>query len=843
MANRRTPASSFFPRHGKTQKRLLLAFGALALAGILLGAVSSAGADTSGGWASAPGQADLWISSLLILGAWTVFRFKPVEWRWLGMALSGAASLRYVTWRLTWTLSFPDPLSGTLSLLLLVAEVYTVVLLFAGHFQAFRPIRRVTPPMPRDARWPSVDVYITTLDESVDVVRRTAVGCRAMRYAGRKKVWLLDDGSRIEMRRLAEQLGIGYLARSSREGAKAGNLNAAMERTGGELIAQFDADHVPVRSFLEETVPFMVTDDNLAFVQTPHKFQNSDVYQRNLAVGSQVANEQDLFFRVLQPGADFWNAAWFCGSNAVLRREAIEDVGGFAEETVTEDAHTSLRLHARAWNSAYYDKVLAGGVTPETFADALSQRMRWCLGMTGIVRRDNPLTMRGLTLAQRICWFASTFFFFFGLPRVLFFLAPVAFLLYDLSAINAAVLPAACLFLPHIVAAWMSTSGASRNYRHSFWSEVYESSMAFHMAFASIWGLFTRRRLPFRVTPKEVRRDHTSWSLKTAAPAATLGTLTLAGMVAGINKLGDIGIEHSGVIALNLAWASWNLVILTTATLATIDRPQRRRHPRMRVYLPVRVSWSLGGMTTTLKGVATDVSEGGASLLVDGMIPADHPLRVTFDPDEEPLTLGAEMVYCRDSDDPRAHRYALRYTEVSEVDRVRLIEWMYTDPDTWSSSPRPAEAGRALWQLLTTGWRMLRHRELPVLRKEPRVPQWREATLEVGQERHTVALHDLSQGGALVEIPSGVLSRGRPVVLEIAGTRGEPLQLDGTVESRRGKRSYVLKFAELPETVRVDLVWDLYVHPSLQAADADADTVFSSEPPDDRTGGWTAEAS
>ena len=624
MALRSTPASSYFLGKGKTQKRLLVAFGVLALTGVLLGALSPGGTYAHDGWASAPGTIDLWISSILILGAWAVFKFRPHRMRWVGMALSGAASLRYLTWRLTYTLSFNDPVSGIFSVLLFAAEIYTVVMLFSGHFQAFRPIRRTSPEMPSDARWPSVDVYITTLDESVDVVRRTAVGCRAMRYGGRKKVWVLDDGSRVEMRRLAEQLGIGYLSRKDRRAAKAGNLNEAMARTSGELIAQFDADHVPVRSFLEETVPFLVADDNLAFVQTPHQFQNSDIYQRNLAVGSQVANEQDLFFRVLQPGADFWNAAYFCGTNAVLRRDAIEDVGGFAEETVTEDAHTSLRMHARAWNSAYYDKVLAGGVTPETFSDALAQRMRWCLGMVGIIRRENPLTTRGLTIAQRICYFTSTFFFFFGIPRLLFFLAPIAFLLFDVRAIDAAILPVATIFLPHILAGWLSTSGASRNYRHSFWSEVYETSMAFHMAFASVWGLFTRVRLPFRVTPKEVRRDHINWSVKAASPSVGLAILTLLGMTAGIGALGD-QVEMNGVIAMNLAWASYNLMILTAAALVTIDRPQKRRHPRMQVYLPVRVSWSLGGMTTTLNGVATDISEGGANLLVDGMIPGGSP--------------------------------------------------------------------------------------------------------------------------------------------------------------------------------------------------------------------------
>ena len=373
MALRSTPASSYFLGKGKTQKRLLVAFGVLALTGVLLGALSPGGTYAHDGWASAPGTIDLWISSILILGAWAVFKFRPHRMRWVGMALSGAASLRYLTWRLTYTLSFNDPVSGIFSVLLFAAEIYTVVMLFSGHFQAFRPIRRTSPEMPSDARWPSVDVYITTLDESVDVVRRTAVGCRAMRYGGRKKVWVLDDGSRVEMRRLAEQLGIGYLSRKDRRAAKAGNLNEAMARTSGELIAQFDADHVPVRSFLEETVPFLVADDNLAFVQTPHQFQNSDIYQRNLAVGSQVANEQDLFFRVLQPGADFWNAAYFCVAKGG-REEMAENER--AELAVIQEFLPQLAdaAQTRAWVEAAIAE--SGASSPKEMGKVMGALMK-----------------------------------------------------------------------------------------------------------------------------------------------------------------------------------------------------------------------------------------------------------------------------------------------------------------------------------------------------------------------------------------------------------------------------------------------------------------------------------
>ncbi|MDA1259084.1 MAG: glycosyltransferase [Planctomycetota bacterium] len=333
--------------------RLAAAIGCLVMTGSAAGMTSGLITPPEvSGWRELPSRFDLGVSLVLVLAAWATFRLAPRRLRWLGLGLSATASLRYLTWRATSTLTLEVPADAIASVLLFAAECYTVSLLLLGHFQTFRLRRRSTPPVRPGTVWPTVDVFITTVNESVEVVRRTVIGCRAMRYPGERRLWILDDGRRESMRALAEQFGFGYLTREDNAHAKAGNLNAALARTAGDLIAQFDADHVPVRSFLEETVPFLMDDEILAFVQTPHHFHNPDVYQRNLLLGGSVANEQDMFFKVLQPGNDHWNAAFFCGSNAVLRRKAIADVGGFATETITEDAHTALRMHARGWRSA-----------------------------------------------------------------------------------------------------------------------------------------------------------------------------------------------------------------------------------------------------------------------------------------------------------------------------------------------------------------------------------------------------------------------------------------------------------------------------------------------------------
>jgi len=654
--------------------RLAAAIGCLVMTGSAAGMTSGLITPPEvSGWRELPSRFDLGVSLVLVLAAWATFRLAPRRLRWLGLGLSATASLRYLTWRATSTLTLEVPADAVASVLLFAAECYTVSLLLLGHFQTFRLRRRSTPPVRPGTVWPTVDVFITTVNESVEVVRRTVIGCRAMRYPGERRLWILDDGRRERMRALAEQFGFGYLTREDNAHAKAGNLNAALARTAGDLIAQFDADHVPVRSFLEETVPFLMDDEILAFVQTPHHFHNPDVYQRNLLLGGSVANEQDMFFKVLQPGNDHWNAAFFCGSNAVLRRKAIADVGGFATETITEDAHTALRMHARGWRSAYYARTLAAGVTAETFADALKQRMRWGMGMIGILRVDNPLTIPGLKWTQRICYFASSFSFFYGIPRILFALAPAAYALLGVRSIDASILPVAAVLLPHILCGWLVTSSVSRNHRHTWWSEVYESSMSVYMATATLWAAVTRKRLPFQVTPKESLRERPRLSFRAALPQMVLLGLSVAGWLVAAAHLPGADYEASGVLTMNLVWLTYNVLLLSASVLAAVDRPQQRGLPRLPSHLPARVRWELDGRVLEAKGIAVDLSEGGAGVVLRDPVPAKVPLHVTLDHEGETLELDARLVWCRGREDAGFYGCSVAFESVDETQREQLI--------------------------------------------------------------------------------------------------------------------------------------------------------------------------
>ncbi|HMF86421.1 MAG TPA: glycosyltransferase, partial [Nitrospiraceae bacterium] len=350
------------------------------------------------------------------------------------LALTLFLYARYLLWRGLYTLNTGDWMSLLVSWTVYTAEAYAFVqiLLFAYH--AWSPLERQPVPL---CRYPIVDIFVTVVDEPLSILRRTLIGCVNQDYPkDRYRVHVLDDGQRNEIRALAASLNCGYIRRADRQHAKAGNLNHALHETSGEIIAIFDVDHVPTNNFLKDTLGFF-QDDNVAFVQTPHHFYNPDVFQRNLQLEGSLKNEQSLFYRVLQAGRDRHNSAFFAGSCGLFRRRVLMEIGGFRTETVTEDIHTSMVIHAKGYRSCYLKKVLAAGLMPETFERSMKQRIRWATGHVQIFFQTNPFTMRGLTLPQRLGYFASIFYFLHGIPRVVCLVAPLFALLLGIIPVTA----------------------------------------------------------------------------------------------------------------------------------------------------------------------------------------------------------------------------------------------------------------------------------------------------------------------------------------------------------------------------------------------------------------------
>lgn len=232
-------------------------------------------------------------------------------------ALSVIAGVNYVVWRWTSSLNWD---AWWIAVPLVLAETYSLIDVALFTLTVWRMSQREDPPEAPDGL--SVDVFITTYNEAPELVLATARAALAIRYPHR--TWVLDDGARPEMREAVEGLGAGYLSRGDEwvgkpRHAKAGNLNNALHVTTGEFILILDADQVPYPEILDRTLGYF-NDRRVAFVQTPQYFGN-------VPSSDPLGSQAPLFYGPIQQGKDGWNAAFFCGSNAILRRESLMQLG------------------------------------------------------------------------------------------------------------------------------------------------------------------------------------------------------------------------------------------------------------------------------------------------------------------------------------------------------------------------------------------------------------------------------------------------------------------------------------------------------------------------------------
>jgi len=502
-------------------------------------------------------------------------------------------------WYLAWRLDTFNPDAPFFSWLVYGAEVFGFCTALLHIFMCWRLTDRKAPPPPSGL---AVDVFVPTYNESVELVRKTLLAARAMDYP--HTTGLLDDGRRPAMRALARQLGCEYLARDNNEHAKAGNLNHALAHSRGELIAIFDADHAPGRDFLTRTLGYF-SDPKLGFVQTPQDFYNLDSFQhRWRGAGRTVWTEQSLFFRVIQRGKDYWNAAFFCGSCAVVRRSALDDIGGFATGTVTEDLHTSMRLHAKGYGSVYHAEPLAFGLAPESIEPFIGQRVRWGQGAMHVWRKEGILRHRGLSWAQKLNYLASVLTYFDGWQKAIFYFAPAVVLLSGLLPLVTSTSDFLLHFLPYYALTFWVFEEVGRGYGRSLFIEQYNMARFAAFAWATLAWVFPRMK--FRVTSKGAVAGR-AWRF--TAPQWAVLSLNLCSIPVGVLLyLGPGALPLDGLIA-NSMWALVNSALALSVILFTAVM-QRNARSRYRFPVPLAAEVTLAD-GTRVRGTVDDMSDNG----------------------------------------------------------------------------------------------------------------------------------------------------------------------------------------------------------------------------------------
>lgn len=625
------------------------------------------------------------------------------------MGLSLAFSTRYLYWRYTETLPIGEGHTGFdlfLASGLLAAETYAYLILVLGYFQVMWPLHRRPIPLPENSDlWPMVDVYIPTYNEPLSVVKPTVLAALEIDWPqDRIKIYLLDDGRRPEFATFAKQVGAIHMTRPDNNHAKAGNINHALTKTGGEFIAIFDCDHIPTRSFLQLTLGTLLGDSRMALVQTPHHFFSPDPFERNLRTFRKVPNEGELFYGLLQDGNDLWNATFFCGSCAVIRRTALAEIGGIAVETVTEDAHTALRLHQRGWNSAYINIPQAAGLATESLSAHIGQRIRWARGMAQIFRIDNPLLAKGLSFGQRLCYSNAMAHFFYGIPRLVFLTSPLAFLMFGAQIIKAEALMIVVYALPHLALAVLTNSRVQGKHRHSWWAEVYETVLATFIILPTTLALINPKLGKFNVTAKGGIVDRDYFDGDIAKPYFFLYLLNVIGIAIGCVRLFFADIELTNTVWLNMGWATYNLIILGAALSVASERRQLRRTVRVEDELTVVVRKP--GSRKVAQTRTFDISTGGLALLPTAEL-SDYvigdPIEVALESPGRRLWLPGTVRRCDQE------FLTLEFDKMSVAQESSLTQSLFGRADAWmdwrdrSVQDRPLNAMAMIFRISMRG--------------------------------------------------------------------------------------------------------------------------------------------
>lgn len=526
-----------------------------------------------------------------------------------------AYTFSYLYWRARYSLNL-DALWFALPLLF--CEMYGTFNFILFFFMTWD-----VKPLPRPAapRGRSVDIFIPTYNEDLSILRMTILGAINVRYP--HETWVLDDGRRLALRELCARMGVHYLTRADNKHHKAGNINAALAQTNGEFIAIFDADQIPLPDFLDHTLGYFV-DPRVAFVQTPQEFYNLDSVQHKTNWQSGESwHEQALFYNVIQPGKNRWNAAFWCGSNSVMRRAALLAVGGIATETVTEDIHTSLRVHAAGWKSIYHDELLSMGLAPQDYLAFTVQRLRWGQGAMQVLRRDNPLFIRGLSFVQRVNYIASMITYFEAFQRLIYTLAPAIVLFTAVLPIHAAVLPFVIRFFPYFALGMLANIALGRGRFRPLQTEEFNllKMATFVKASFALVGLEPKS---FKVTPKAASQGLRSLT-PLVWPYYALIAVILASMAVGGLRLaglfGNLG-ANTAALAASEGWAVYNILIIAGGVRAVLLHVTRRNTYRF----PVSVVATVWTGTHSITGQTANLHEQGLALRLS-----------------EPLTEGARV--------------------------------------------------------------------------------------------------------------------------------------------------------------------------------------------------------
>jgi cellulose synthase/poly-beta-1,6-N-acetylglucosamine synthase-like glycosyltransferase/predicted Zn-dependent protease len=698
--------------------------------------------------------------------------------------LSSGVALFYLCYRGLWTLNLTAPYAVFASLFLYMGECYGVLTMLLYFLQVWDTTE---PPEQPVLPGRTVDVFVPTYNEDPDILRVTLQACVNMHYP--HKTYLCDDGgteARVQdpqkgpaaaqrqatLQAICAEVGAIYTTRPKNEHAKAGNLNYAFGKTDGEFIIIFDADHVPDPNFITRLIGYFA-DERLAFVQTPHAFYNFDSFQARLNHDrKQYWEEGQLFYHAIQPGRNRWNAPIFAGSAAMFRRKALAEVGYIATETITEDMHTGLRMHARGWKSLGIACRMITGQAAQDVTTFHSQRLRWGEGNLSVLAYDNPLTTRGLGWGQRLCYLATMINWCGGLFKLPIYLTPLLMLLTGVPPVKEFTWLLAAIMAAYMAVSILGTKYVSNGYGSIWYSELFMMASFWTQIRGTMRAAFLRKLQQFVVTAKRGRQSNSIWPF--IRPQVVL---ILASVLALLWAWGRIWLGISDDYFKPLLATFWTLFHMLLAYLVVrraLWPDDRRYSTRHLVHLPV--GYEVVGAPPApapALGFSVDLNERGLGFFAFERLPQGTVLRLTLHSPAETVTVEGVIQHLRElaggtgglgAEAGFRYGVAFRNLDTAQTDALNRLGLHYAVPRLYG---RYAEGHRRLIEVLAAWLAAPFRRRRFAPRHEYHLPLFLEVP---GDAVLPAVTEDLSRTSAAV-----LLHRELPPATEVAVELHTPL--------------------------------------------------------------------
>jgi cellulose synthase (UDP-forming) len=424
--------------------------------------------------------------------------------------------------------------------------------------------------------FPAVDVFICTYDEPLEILETSILTALSLDYPD-FAVWVLDDTRRGWLREYCETAGARYITRGDNKAAKAGNLNNGLAvtaaQTNAPVILVLDADFAPRKDFLKRTVGLLSNPD-VAVVQTPQFYYNPDPIQHNLLAARSWVDDQRFFFDVFQPAKDAWGCAFCVGTSFVVRRDRLSEIGGFPSQAISEDINLTYTLLAKGYQTWWLNEKLSIGLSAEGIPEYITQRARWCLGTIQVaLLRNGPLFGPGFTITQRwqylhglLNWLGKPFL-------VLLLVAPPIYWFGGIPAFEADYLSFLRYGIPALLGQIIYMSWVSKFRTLPLFMEATHAVTAFAISATLLSALIKPFGRPFKITDKGGDRSAPRAHWKLASVFGLISLSSAASVIwAFISPYGAA--EISSLDFFNLLWAGIAMLIAFIAFLVCFELPR-----------------------------------------------------------------------------------------------------------------------------------------------------------------------------------------------------------------------------------------------------------------------------